>query len=67
MLLWQAVDQGMLSLERLERTQTMFRPPIYLFKLILLIGILLFLLQAVANFVRYIYIAHTGKAVGNGT
>lgn len=66
-LLWQAVDQGMLSLERLERTQTMFRPPIYLFKLILLIGILLFLLQAVANFVRYIYIAHTGKAVGNGT
>lgn len=66
-LLWQATKMGLLSLERLETSQTMFRPPIYPFKLILLIGIFLFLLQEVADFVRYIYIARTGKAVGNGT
>lgn len=66
-LLWQGVEQGLLSLERLETTHTFFRPPIYPFKIILAIGTFLFLLQAVANFVRYIYIARTGKVVGNGT
>jgi len=66
-LLWQGIQQGLLSLERLEHTQTMFRPPIYPFKLILVVGILLFLLQGVADFVRCIYIARTGKAIGNGT
>ncbi|MBA7475518.1 hypothetical protein ES707_10889 [subsurface metagenome] len=66
-LLWQGVEQGLLSLERLESTHTFFRPPIYPFKIILAIGTFLFLLQAVANFGRYIYIASSGKVVGNGT
>ena len=66
-LLWQGVEQGLLSLERLETTHTFFRPPIYPFKIILAIGTFLFLLQAVANFVRYIYIAGSSKVVGNGT
>ena len=66
-LLWQATEQGLLSLERLETTHTFFRPPIYPFKIILAIGTLLFLVQGVANFVRYIYIARTAKAVDNGT
>ncbi len=67
LLLWQGVEQGLLSLERLETTHTFFRPPIYPFKIILAIGIFLFLLQAVANFGRYIYIVSSGKVVGNGT
>jgi len=66
-LLWQGIEQGLLSLERLETTHTFFRPPIYPIKIILAIGTLLFLVQGVANFVRYIYIARTAKAVNNGT
>jgi len=65
-LLWQGIEQGLLSLERLETTHTMFRPPIYPFKIILALGTFLFLLQAVTNFVRYIYTASTGKVVSNG-
>lgn len=65
-LLLQGIEQGLLSVHRLETTHTMFHPPIYPFKVILAIGIFLFLLQAVTDFVRYVYTASTGKAVGNG-
>jgi len=49
LLLWQAVKQGLNSLMLSEHTQTIFSPPIYPFKIILAIGIFLFLLQAIAD------------------
>ena len=67
LLLWQGTKMGLLSLHKFEHSQTMFRPPIYPVKLILVVGIFLFLLQGVADLVRYIHIVRTGKAVSNGT
>jgi len=66
-LLWRSIEGGLLSLSLLERSQTVFRPPIYPFKLMLVVGIFLFLLQAISDFVRYIYIAHTGSQVNSGS
>lgn len=66
-LAWHGIEQGLLSLERLETSQTMWRPPLYPFKVLLVIGIFLFLLQGMADFVRYIYIASTDKRGSSGT
>ena len=66
-LLWQGAKLGLLSLERLEHTQTIFRPPIYPFKIILVVGIFLFLLQGLADFVHSVHIACTGTREDNGT
>lgn len=67
LLLVQGFKMGLFSLHILEHSPTIFRPPIYPFKLILVFGIFLFLLQGVANFVRNIYIARSAKVIGDGT
>lgn len=66
-LLWQGIEQGLLSLVRLEHSHSLFRPPIYPFKIILAVGIFLFILQGLADLVRNIYIAYTGRWVSSGT
>ena len=67
-LLWQTSKMSWLSLMQLEHSQTLFRPPVYPFKIILAIGIFLFLLQGAANFIRNLYIAFGGKQrLDNGT
>jgi TRAP-type mannitol/chloroaromatic compound transport system permease small subunit len=66
-LLWQTSKMSLGSIKNLEHSQTIFSPPVYPFKVILVIGIFLFLLQGLSHFIRNLYIAFTGKdAVDNG-
>ena len=60
-LLWQSVIMAYQSVQYLEHSQTAFRPPIYPFKIILCIGIVMFLLQVIADVVRNLGIAVKGK------
>lgn len=67
-LLWQTAKLSLRSVGHMERSQTLFGPPVYPFKVILAIGILIFLLQAMSRFIRNLYIAVTGKELTtNGT
>jgi TRAP-type mannitol/chloroaromatic compound transport system permease small subunit len=66
-LLWQTSKMSLGSIKHSEHSQTIFAPPIYPFKVILAIGIFLFLLQGLSQFMRNLYIVFTGKdAVDNG-
>ena len=56
-LLWQTSKMSLRSVAHLERTQTLFSPPIYPFKCIMAVGVFLFLLQAVSDFIRNLHIA----------
>ncbi|MCX5838761.1 MAG: TRAP transporter small permease subunit [Deltaproteobacteria bacterium] len=60
-LLWQTSIMGFQSLQFFEHSQTDFRPPIYPFKIIMCIGVFLFLMQAVLDFVRNLKIAVKGE------
>lgn len=60
-LLWQTSTMGFQSLQFFEHSQTEFRPPIYPFKIIMCIGVFLFLMQAVLDFVRNLKIALKGE------
>ncbi|MBA7536540.1 hypothetical protein ES705_28804 [subsurface metagenome] len=64
MLLWQGAGRSWDSILVRETTKSMFRSPVYPFKTIIVIGCSVFLLQVLANLVRSIYTAYTGKRVG---
>lgn len=63
-LLWQGAGRSWDSILVRETTKSMFRSPVYPFKSIIVIGCAVFLLQVLANLVRSIYTAYTGKRVG---
>ena len=56
-------DYFWFSFMRHEHTVTVWGPPIWPFKLIILIGVGLFLLQGVAKYIRDLYIGITGRAL----
>jgi len=60
-LVWQTSKMSLHSIKHLEHSQTIFGPPIYPFKVILAIGIFLFLLQGLSHFLRNLYIAFGGE------
>jgi TRAP-type mannitol/chloroaromatic compound transport system permease small subunit len=60
-LLWQTGVMSFQSLQYFEHSQTDFRPPVYPFKIIMCIGVFLFLMQAIADFVRNLNIALKGE------
>jgi len=62
-LLWQTSKMSLQSVGHLELSNTLFAPPVYPFKVILAVGIFLFLLQGVSFFIRNLYIAFTGKEI----
>lgn len=51
-LMWKAVGDAWFSLQIRELYSSVFLPPIYPFKILMVIGILLLLLQGVAKFIR---------------
>jgi len=63
-LLWQGAEMSWYSIQVRQTTKSMFRSPVYPFKTIIVIGTSLFLLQVLANLVRSVYTAYTGKAIG---
>ncbi|MBA7625673.1 hypothetical protein ES703_33105 [subsurface metagenome] len=65
-LIWQGAGMSWYSILVRETTKSVFRSPVYPFKAIIVIGTSLFLLQVLANLVRNIYTAYTGKSVGLG-
>lgn len=60
-LLWKGLGFGMTSLIQLEPDETPWRAPIYPIKLMIPVGAFLILLQGVANFVRNLITAITGR------
>jgi TRAP-type mannitol/chloroaromatic compound transport system permease small subunit len=60
-LFWQTVKFSWLSFLQSEHSQTIFRPPVYPFKIILAFGIFLFLLQCLSDFIRNLYILSGGE------
>jgi TRAP-type mannitol/chloroaromatic compound transport system permease small subunit len=48
-LFWQTVRMSVISIKFMERSQSLFAPPIYPFKIILAIGILFFLVQSISS------------------
>jgi TRAP-type mannitol/chloroaromatic compound transport system permease small subunit len=67
-LVWQTSKMSLRSIRYLEHSQTIFGPPIYPFKVILSIGIFLFLLQGLSHFLRNLYTAFgVEEKGGNGT
>ena len=62
-LLFQTGKMTMMSVKFLERSHSLFGPPLYPFKMLLTVGIFLFLLQGFAGFIRNLYIAITGKKI----
>jgi len=63
-LIWQGAGMSWYSILVRETTKSVFRSPVYPFKAIIVIGTSLFLLQVLANLVRSVYIAYTGRLVG---
>ncbi len=56
--MWRATEMGLLSFSVLETTNVGFKPPIWHLKLIIVpLGILLFLLQEIAEFIRNLRVA----------
>ena len=60
-LLWQGMEFGLTSLCQLEPDDTPWRAPIYPAKLMIPAGALLILLQGLANFLRNLVTAVTGR------
>jgi TRAP-type mannitol/chloroaromatic compound transport system permease small subunit len=60
-LCWQTTKMSLQSVADLEHTQSIFSPPIYPFKVMLALGIFLFLLQGLAQFARNLFTAITGR------
>lgn len=63
-LLWHGIPLSWESLQGLERSHTTFYPYIFPFKIMLVVGIFLFLMQGLANVVRN-FVTLTGKEEGN--
>jgi len=63
-LLWQGAGMTWNSILVRETTKSMFRSPVYPFKSMIIIGCSVFLLQVLANLVRSVYTAYTGRTVG---
>ena len=61
-LLWKGIEFAVTSVQNLERTDTLWAPPIYLFKISLPIGAGLIFLQGIATFIRDLATAITGRA-----
>jgi len=51
-LFWQSCDQASQSIQSSERFATIWAPPIYPLRIAIPIGVMLFLLQGVAKFIR---------------
>lgn len=51
-LMWKAVVDTLFSLQIRERYTSVFAPPIYPFKILMVVGILLLLLQGLVKFIR---------------
>ena len=66
-LIWQGAGMSWYSILVKETTKSIFRSPVYPFKAIIVVGTSLFLLQVLANLVRNVYTAYTGKSVGPET
>lgn len=54
-------DYFLFSFSRLEHSLTMWGPPIWPFKLVIVIGAALILLQGIAKYIRDFYMAITGR------
>lgn len=63
-LIWQGAGMSWYSIQVRETTKSVLRSPVYPYKATIVIGTSLFLLQVLANLVRTIYTAYTGKSVG---
>lgn len=62
LLLWGA-DFAITSVQMQERCNTVFNAPLYPVKVMVPIGALLIILQGLANFVRSLFIAATGRSM----
>ena len=60
-MLWKTWDYSMLSLSRLQHSDTFWAPPLYPFKLLMPLGFSLIILQGISNLIRDINIIRTGK------
>ena len=60
-LLWRGMDFALTSIRNLELTDTLWAPPIYLFKISLPIGAGLIFLQGIAKLIRDLTTAITGR------
>ena len=61
MLFWLSVDEAIIAVKTREVLSTLWAPPIYPARVIMAIGILLFLLQGLNKFIRDIDTVRTGK------
>ncbi len=61
LLLWKGLDFAMTSVGMLERDNSVFNAPIYPVKVMLPVGALLLVLQGLANFIRNLFTAVTGR------
>lgn len=60
-IFWKSVFYGIESVQSLEHSHTAWGPPIYHWKMTLPIAVLLILLQGLADFIRNLTLAVTGK------
>ena len=60
-VLWQGAKASLTSLQVAEHSETIYGPPLGPYKVALTIGVFLFLMQGVANFMRSLLTAVTGK------
>jgi len=61
MLFWLSLDEAIIATKSKEVLSTLWRPPIYPARIVMALGILLFLLQGLAKFIRDINQARTGE------
>ena len=64
MLFWIATETAWISVQTREAYNSFWRPPIYPFKVAIFVGILLFLLQGIARFIRSFLIVFSRKTGG---
>jgi TRAP-type mannitol/chloroaromatic compound transport system permease small subunit len=64
MLFWITTEAAWNAVETKEAYNSFWRPPIYPFKVAVFVGILLFLLQGIARFIRSVLIVFFRKTVG---
>jgi TRAP-type mannitol/chloroaromatic compound transport system permease small subunit len=62
-LIWRGIPKALISFEQGERTGSAARLLLWPFKLILVVGFVLLLMQAVSFFIQDIYMAKTGKSL----
>lgn len=60
LMIWKGGSFFWVSLQQLERTQTVFKPPLYPLRGIIPLAALLLLIQVVGKFIRDLHIAITG-------